>query len=318
MAVDGSLALSILPGRAFSIDLYEEIGRTIRPFTDNTHFNASFGRIQNNAGINLNFATTGDVFKVQLGYRFGLNYFESNLFQYGNRFVHTLSLNETFRFLPQTAIVQDNTFSILNYFSRTTSDPVVVSDGYLVRSRVGLNGALSSNFSVLGMIGYAAGFFNSGIPTYVMDYDSVVAQVEARWQIEASTRLVFGYDRDFRPSFIGNFYRQDRGYINFQTVVLGALLIGAEVSLGYYDFGTIVRPDLTAVGNSLTRADWRFIGRLFTEYRFTDWLGVNATFQYRGNFTNYAYNVMTGGGSTFLDPAQFNQFQIMGGVRVFY
>lgn len=318
MEVDASLALSILPGRPFSIDLYEELGRSIRPFTDNTLIAASFGRVQNAAGVNFNFATSGDVLKITAGYRFGLNFFESPVFQYGNNFQHAITLNETFRFLPQTAIVQDNTFTVINYYNRVVTAPTMVNDGFLLRTRVGLNGAITSNFSVLGMIGYGAGFYSSPTPGYDQEYESLVAQVEARWQIAEATRLVFGYDRDFSPSFVGNFYRRDRGYINFQTIVLGAFLLGADVSLGLYDFGAIVQPDgVTPVGNSLTRSDIRFIGSLFAEYRFTEWLALNATLQYTGNFTDYAYNVATDT-STFLDPAQFNQVQVFGGVRAFY
>ncbi len=320
MEVDASLALTILPGRPFSIDLYEEFGRSIRPFTDNSSMFASFARDQNAAGVNFNFATSGDVLRISAGYRFGLNFFESPLFQYGNNFQHTVTVNETFRFLPQTAIVQDNNFTVLNWFSRSaapTTQPLV-NDGYLLRTRVGLNGAFTSNFSVLGVIGYAAGFYNTTVAGYDMEYESLVAQVEARWQIEQATRLVFGYDRDFKPSFIGNFYRRDRGYINFQTILVGAFLIGAEVSLGLYDFGAIVRSDGMMLGNSLTRQDVRFIGQLFAEYRFTEWLGVNATLNYTGNFTDFAYFVPVGGMAPIIDPAQFNQVQVFGGVRVFY
>src|SRR5690606_872998 len=59
MEVDASLALGILPGRPFSINLFEEFGRSIRPFTENSSVFASFGRIQNTAGVDLNFATSG-------------------------------------------------------------------------------------------------------------------------------------------------------------------------------------------------------------------------------------------------------------------
>lgn len=319
MEVDANLALGILPGRPFSIDITDDFGRSIRPFADNTAINASYARIQNNAGLRLNFATTGEMLKISLGYNFGLNFFEDQLFQYGNRFEHTISLNETFRFLPQTAVIHDTSVRIVSYFGDSSSAPTLVNDGMLLRTRVGLNGALSTNFSVLGMVGYAAGFFSSRVPaTYDQEYESVIAQVEARWQIEQNTRLAFGYDRDFQPSFLGNWYRRDRGYVNFQWLFDGSFLLGLEVSLGGYEFGRIVRPDgMTPAGSSLTRADIRVDGRLFAEYRFTDWLGLNATLQYTGSFTDFSYSVPTTMGPV-VDPAGFNKFQAWLGVRVFY
>ncbi|MCZ7687700.1 MAG: hypothetical protein M5U28_56745 [Sandaracinaceae bacterium] len=155
--------------------------------------------------------------KITAGYRFGVDFFEAEPFQYGNNFRHAVTLNETFRFLPQTAIFHDTAFVVGDYYNQSVAAPTLVNDGFLLRTRVGLNGAFTSNFSVLASAGYAAGFFDSPVATYDMEYESLVAQLEARWQISQQVRLVFGYDRDFQPSFIGNFYRRDRGYAEFPS-----------------------------------------------------------------------------------------------------
>jgi len=49
-----------------------------------------------------------------------------------------------------------------------------------------------------------------------------------------------------------------------------------------------------------------------------DWLGVNATFQYTGNFTDFSYDIAAGPMTTIVDPASFNKVEVWGGVRVFY
>lgn len=321
MEVDASLALTILPGRPFSISIFEDFSRSIRPFTENTA-PASFGRIQNNAGLDFNFATTGEVLKITAGYRFGLDFFEADFFQYGNSFRHTITLNETFRFLPQTGIFHDTALVVGDYYNDRSTAPTLVNDGFLLRTRVGLNGAFTSEFSVLAAVGYAAGFFDSPVPaTYDMEFESLVAQLEARWQISRQVRLVFGYDRDFQPSFIGNFYRRDRGYANFQALIDRVFLVGVSAEVGGYEFGRIVQPDgVSMVGSSLFRSDIRLIGSLFAEYRFTDWLGVNGTLRYTGNFTDFQYRIddPMGGGGSFPDPAGFNKFEAWLGVRVFY
>lgn len=212
MELDASLALNILPGRPFSISLTEQFGRSIRPFAEN-FAPVSYARIQNDAGVRLNFNTTGQILQVSAGYNFRLDYFEDELFQYGNRFQHVISLKETFRFLPQTALVHDTSLIVLDYFG-PSGGPTLVNDGFLLRSRIGVNGAFTREFSVLATVGYAAGFY-SGSDSYEQEYESVAAQVEARWQISERTRLTFGYDRDFQPSFVGNFYRRDRGNAAF-------------------------------------------------------------------------------------------------------
>jgi hypothetical protein len=319
MEVGAQLQLGVLPGRPFNFTITNDFDRSIRPFTENT-FAGSYARIQNTAGVDFNFLTSGEVLKITLGYRFRLDFFEDSVFQYGNNFQHHIVLTETFRFLPQTAIVHDTGIVIADYWATPDPlDPTAVNDGYLLRTRVGLNGAFTNEFSVLAMIGYGVGFFNQPVAVYDIEYESVVAQVEARWQITPDARLNFGYDRDFQPSFVGNFYRRDRGYANFQLLFAGSFLLGLEATVGYYEFGAIVRPDgTTPIGTTLARGDIRFTAALFAEYRFTDWLGVNGTVRYTGNFTDYQYNVPDGMGGAFIDPAQYNKLELWLGVRVFY
>ncbi|MGE0792355.1 MAG: hypothetical protein AB7S26_42165 [Sandaracinaceae bacterium] len=319
MEVDANVALGILPGRTFSVNITDTFGRSIRPFTENTSTTASYARIQNNAGIQANFATTGDVLKIGVGYNFHLDFFEDSNFQYGNNFRHNITLNETFRFLPQTAILHDTQVTILDYFGDTSRSPTYLGEGVLLRTRAGLNGAFTTNFSVLAMVGYAAGFFQS-LGAYDQEYESLVAQVEARWQIETNTRLTFGYVRDFQPSFIGNFYRVDRGYAQFQVLIGGSFLLGVEATGGYYEFGRMVAQDgVSMLGNTFERGDVRLTAEIFAEYRFTDWLGINGTLGYTGAFTDFQYSVdITGSPVRALDPAGYNKFQAWFGVRIFY
>ncbi|MCB9591656.1 MAG: hypothetical protein H6719_02885 [Sandaracinaceae bacterium] len=321
MEADADLALVILPERPFSIQLTENFGRAVRPFTELT-LPVSYARIHNDTGLRLNFQTDGGVLKVGVGYNFQANVFEDGNFGYGNSLRHVISLNETFRFLPQTAIIHDTTFSYNDVLDESTVRGPLMNDGILLRTRIGLNGAFTTNFSVMAMVGYAAGFFNTrptaGLETYDQEYESLVAQVEARWQIASNVRLVFGYDRDFQPSYIGNFFRRDRGYINFQTMIDRVFLIGTNVSLGYYEFGQLVNVDGSLLGTTATRGDIRLTGSLFLEYRFTDWLGVNGTVMYQGNYTDYVYDISALGTGALVDPASYNKVELWLGVRAFY
>lgn len=321
--IDASLRLNVLPERPFSFSIWDTFGRTIRPFTENS--GASSARINNNAGLDLRFQTTGGIFQVNLGYQFGLSYFEGETFQYGNYFDHSITLGETFRFLPSTAIVHDTTVVYTDYFNynRTSSTAAVnLSDSLRLRTRIGLNGAITDAISLSGMIGYAAGFYLDAPPpaavTYAQEYDSVVATVEGRWQISPDVRLALGYDRNFHASFIGNYYSRDRGYVAFQSLIGGAFMLGIDGDVSYLDYGLVLAPDGSFAGgtggNNGIREDIRVTANLFMEYRFADWIGVNGTLTYSGNFTDFQYNVS----GVPIDPAQFNRFQAFLGVRVFY
>lgn len=319
--INGSFRLQVLPERPFSFSVWDNFTRGIRPFTENfgtVGLQPSQARISNQAGLDLAFQTDGGVVQVRAGYVFGLDVFEGEAFQYGNSFSHTMTLQESFRFLPQTALIHDTVVTVQDYFSRSAAAPSLLDDNVRIRSRLGINGAITDNITVQAMIGYAAGFFQAaivdGVP-YDQDYDSVVAQAELGWTIMEGMRLAIGYDRDFFTSFIGNYYSRDRGYLRYQALIGGAFLLGLDFDVGYMDFGLIRSGtpgmSLDSVGGE--RADIRIGGGLFAEYRFTDWLAVNATFRYTGQVTDYRYTL-----GALIDPAQFNKMEIFGGVRVFY
>ncbi len=321
LALDVGMRLNVLPQRPFGFSVYDTFSRQIRPFVQNINPGIGMGRDQNNAGLLLNFQTDGGVLQVNTGYDFGLSFYEDSNFAYASAFVHTISLQETYRFLPQTALVQDNQIRYNDYFNgRTASSPVLLENSWQLRSRVGLNGAITNDVSFTALVGYAAGFFNNTMPlTYVQNYDGVVAQASLAWQIVQGTRLTLGYDRNFNTAQLGNYNTTDRGFVAFGTVVGGVFLLNLSGDVGYVDYGVIVPPagSTTPVGTSPSRQDIRVNAAIFAEYRFTDWLGINTTLRYSGDFTDYRYNVMVGM-TPLVDPAGYNKFEAYLGVRVFY
>lgn len=329
LALDVGLRLTVLPQRPFGFAVYDTFSRQIRPFVENVNASASAARDTNNAGLQLNFQTDGGVFQVQAGYDFGLSLYEDSNFSYGNAFLHTMSLQETYRFLPQTALIQDNQVRYNDYFNASgTTLPVLLADSWQLRSRIGLNGAITNNVSLAGMIGYAAGFFSEpggARTTYQQNYDGVVATLTLGWTITQGTRISLGYDRNYNTAVLGNYASTDRGFLAFSTIIGGSFLLNVSGDVGYVDYGIIAPP----VGSTMPvgsdshgnpdRNDIRVNATLFAEYRFTDWFGLNTTLRYGGDFTDYHYNVMIAAtGAPLLDPAGYNKFEAFLGVRVFY
>ncbi len=317
--ITGSMRLQVLPERPFSFSIWDNFTRGVRPFTENFNPTASQARISNQAGLDLQFQTDGGMVQIRAGYVFGLDFFEDNRFQYGNSFTHNITVQESFRFLPQTALIHDTVLTVQDYFAPSLTAPTLVSDNVRLRSRLGLNGAITESITAQAMVGYSAGFYPQIVidgTTYRQDFDSIVAQLELGWTIMEGMRLSIGYDRDFFPSYIGNYYSRDRGYLNFQMLLGGAFLLAADFDVGYVDFGLIRggTPGMPIIDTTAgVRNDIRVGGGLFAEYRLTEWLGINATFRYQGQFTQYRYSNVG-----FVDPAQYNKFEVFGGVRVLY
>lgn len=326
LALDVGLRLTVLPQRPFGFSVYDTFSRQVRPFVENVNPGSGMARDVNNAGLQLNFQTDGGVLQVMAGYDFGLSLYEDGGFAYGNAFDHTMTLQENFRFLPQTALIQDNQVRYHDYLNAASaSSPTRLGDSWTIRSRIGLNGAVTNNISITGMIGYAAGFFDTPSGgTYVQNYDAPVGQLQLTWNITQGTRLSLGYDRDFQPAVLGNYASRDRGYASFSTTIGGSFLLGVDADAAYVDYGVIASPvgSTTPVGSnpdgSSTRSDVRVTAGIFAEYRFTDWLGINTTLRYMGDFTDWRYNVSVGTMGTILDPAGYNKFEAFLGVRVFY
>lgn len=325
VAFDGDLNLVILPDRPFSIILHERFSRVVRPFTEQRgeglgDARIAFGRNQNDAGVALAFGTPGRVLAGRVGYSLLFNFFDGEQFQFANSLTHQFSGTANFRFLPQTAIVYDFDGQYRTYPSFVPGTAsALVTDGFVLRSRIGINGAISNTISLSAMVGYAAGWYEVRD-----DFDSVVGQAELRWQASNNVKLALGYDRNFTPSYIGNFMRNDRGYANFQLLVGGSFLVGAEASLGLISFGVPVAADgRTALGSNPDgtpqRSDIRVSASAFAEYRFTNWLGLNATVRYTGDYTDYRYVVGDAvGAPPVIDPAGYDKFEGWLGVRAFY
>ena len=312
VGINGDLELSILPDGPVTFSVYDRFSRRVRPFTESGAGN-DFGRITNVAGGNLRFQTRGGVFSSNLGYDLTWQFFENDAFDFGNALIHRAEAGANFRFLPHTTLFYDFTADFTNY-----QDPSVlrVSDNVRVRNRVGLNGALTPRLSALVAVGYGAVLVDD--PT-LRDFDTVIAQAELRLKLSPTTKLTFGYERDFLGSVIGNWRTRDRGYLNFQWLLGGSFLLGFDSWVGYLKFGTIVDSSGApiTVDGSTERSDVMVNLSLFAEYRFTDWLALNATVGYTGDFTDFEYDRLIGM-SPVVDPADFSKFQAWLGVRVFY
>jgi hypothetical protein len=323
LSADADIRLTVLPERPFSFTIFNTFGRSVRPFTETGPEEPgdpgeplNYARLRNTAGVRFDFGTDGGIFRANLGYQLRVDFFEGEAFDYANSLSHTIDAGTSWRFLPSTAFVYDLQLHFDNWINTDEPSAVLRPNATRVRSRVGLNGAVTNNFSIMGMVGYAAGFYDIPLTD---EYESVAVQAEVRWQPAPTTRLSLGYDGDYHPSFSGTFARRDRGYTNVQFLILGRFLLGVEAAVAYFTFG----PQLTEAGAPLgfggetERSDLQLQAGLFAEYRLADWFGINASVDYTGNYTDFVYarNVS---GSPVPDAAEYQKIEAWFGVRAFY
>lgn len=303
----------INPRRPFSLTLNGVFTRKITPFTqvaENTSM-PNFGHDTLSTGPKLVFASRSGILRAGIGYNFGADFFEAKEFNYNNSITHEFVLDSSWQFLPKTSLTYDGYFDLQNYTKADDQSPVLLNDNRRLRSRIGINGELTPRVSLTTNVGYAAGFFDAA-----EDYSGVIAQVQLRWQASQSFGLKLGWERSYDSAYEGNYSRTDRFYTNGDLMVSRVFLLNAEVWVALLKYGI----PLTGGGNDLgdtgdPRKDVRVSASLGAEYRFVEWLGVNAKVAYTMDVTKFKTNVRT------LDltiPSQFKKFEAWLGVRAFY
>ncbi len=240
-----------------------------------------FNRSVVRGGAGLTWRPGGGLFEWRGGYNATYHWFHNDSFSNLANLQHEVGTRGRWRFLPRSALLFDAAYQFVRYTDASTPQ----TDGDSVRARIGFHGLVTYKLALLGMVGWASSFYEAGPNTIVArQYDSVIGNAEARWflqprpDLDSATiasglsSIAVGYTRSFSNSYHGSFYQRDRGYLQFNAFLLGALVGGLEFGVSRVAF-----PETGAAASfSQTRLD----GRLFTEYRFTDTLAANASLHY--------------------------------------
>jgi hypothetical protein len=315
VGADAHVDFSYNPSKVFSLQVLDIFRRTVRPFSDpNTQQGTtiSYGRNHNTATLDLVGRSKSQVLEGRVGYTNVLEFFDADIYGYGNNMTHRVPASLSWLFFPTSALTYTIEYAHQSFQNpdEILSSPTLLSKNNRVSNMVGYNGAITERFSLTTMIGYAAGFYDIG-----EDYDGVIARIDTRWRPRPTIALVAGYLRDIRPSFIGNFTTVNRLYANAQFTLSGALQLGIKGWVSFDESGLALSPDGTLLGNQPNRQDTRLYAGIFGEYRFKAWLALFGEVGYLADFTEFQY----AGGGALLDPAaNYQKFEAWLGLRVFY
>lgn len=311
--------LDVFPTRPFGFDLYGDFVRNVEP-SNLLVEDAAFDRGSLRLGTGVTWRPGGGLFEWRAGYELVYNYFEKDAFSDLDNANHFVKMRNRWRFLPRTALLYDGEVGFLRY-----SDSTAQNDAQLFRSRVGLNGLFTNHFALLAMAGWAASFYESNGLVPVRNYEGPVAHGELKWFILPQPQLqpgdatvglasiAAGYIRDYSNSYLGDYYRRDRGYANISYFAGGVALLTLEGG-----FNRHTHPDtFFADGNPRTGSfgENRMDATAFAEYRPSDTVGINTTFRYTAALDDVRIPVDQVTGAT--DNLQFSRFQIWVGARWF-
>jgi hypothetical protein len=277
--INTDLYLTLFPYGKFRLKIFDEYTRTIRPPNEGMPENYTLDH--NVAGLGFHYVP-GEAFDFGVDYRYNLNFYElSWLRPAGNYHKHDIQTSLKWKFLPKTAFVFKGVVSPYMRWGDQLS-----TGGYTfplynsvnLETSIGLVGLFTPRFGVGAMIGYGAGFFEGGD-----DFDSVVASAELRFFVTPMSAIRAGFIRDFKPSYFTNYYERNEGYLSYEQLIVGKVLISAKFRLGYWKYSTLRESDGSAstAFSQNPRKEWPVVkGIGFIEYRITDWIAINGTFIY--------------------------------------
>ena len=315
VGADGHINFSYNPSKVFSLVINDVFRRTVRPFSNPNTLEGtttSYGRNLNTASLDLVGRSKSQVLEGTIGYTNTLEFFDADIYGYGNNITHRVPATFSWLFFPTSALVYTVEYANQEFVNPTeiATSPTLLSKNNRVSNLIGYNGAITERFSLTAMLGYAAGFYRIG-----QSYDDVIARVELRWQPRPTIGLSLSYDRDIVPSFIGNFVLFNRLNASTTFTLMGALQLGVKAWASIYKTGLALRPDGTLLGNQPFREGTRVYVGIFGEYRFKPWLALFADLGYLADFTDFQY----GQPDPLLDPAgSYQRFEAWLGLRVFY
>ncbi|MEZ4371668.1 MAG: hypothetical protein R3B07_12620 [Polyangiaceae bacterium] len=281
--------VDIAPTKPWGGDVYADYVRLIQPSNSPNELFA-FDRDSVRAGAGVVWRPGGGLFDWRLGYEYQHTFFEREAFNYLDNSVHTIKTRGRWRFLPRTALMYDASLGFVRY-SRDTGQ----QDSTPLRSRVGVNGLVTNRFALLALIGWGASFYESRDGKPVQDFDSVIGQGELKWFVSPQpdmestsasvglSSVALGYLRDFRNSYLGDYYQTDRGYLKFNYFLGGQVVIAVEGGLTHITYPPSFFDNGTARFGTFDEN--RVDAQIFGEYRTSDEFGLNATLRYNANLT---------------------------------
>ncbi len=314
VAGDAHIDFKYNPSEVFTLQVRDVFRRTIQPFTNADTLQgttSSYGRNINTASLDLVGRSKSQVLEGRIGYTNRIEFFDASVFQYGNSLTHGVPVLLSWSFFPTSALVYQAVYDNQQYEQEAAAAaPTLLTDNNRVSNLIGYNGALTERFSLTAMIGYAAGFYQ-----IADNFDGVIARLEARWNARPTIRFTAGFERAFRPSFIGNYVQLNRLEADTRFIVSGALQLGIRAWVTFDKSGLALAPDGSLLGTEPYRKDTRVYAGLFAEYRFKAWLALFGRVGYIADFTDFEYL----GTQPLLDPrASYQRVDAWLGLRVFY
>jgi hypothetical protein len=319
--VDADGILSILPERAFGVDIGAAYTRAVRPFGQASGFTANnlFAIDTIKPVANLRAQSRSGVLRGALGYTPQIQIFENALYDFLSSTTQQVSASAGWKFLPSTALVYDGSFGYQQYKNSDNANVTLLlsRNAYRFQSRLGINGVFTNHISARVLVGYAVATFSE---RQLREFETVIGEAAINYRIDTSV-FELGYTRSLDPSPLGAWMEQDRGHVSIETLFARVFAVKLSGGVAGANYGRLLNAQGGFLGFDKTtnqatdkRTDLRGDAGVHLEYRATNWLAIMGDFALLATKTDFSFGTV--GVTPF--AAQFLSLQAFGGVRVHY
>ncbi len=318
----------LFPQRKLTWDGNASYQRALDPSSVGTG-DLDFDRDSLQAGTGLTWRPGGGLFEWRAGYTWRGTYFTEDDYSVFNNGQHAIETRGRYRFLPRTAALFRSEYRFVRY-SDTGSDQVL-TDGETLRSQLGIAGLFTTRFAFRAMAGWAASFFKARNGIDPQNYDGPVGNAEVKWFVSPTrdavpesaivnlSSVALGYEHSYAHSYLGPFYKTDRGYLTLEYFIGGVIVTSLQGYVAYIKYPDFVISPEPGAEVFTDVSETRLGARLFAEYRFARNVGLNSTISYDRNISDDEFDLAPDdpmNGSR--DDLEYKRFQAFVGVRVFW
>lgn len=281
--VNAGLQAAFFNYSPYNFVIFDNYVRSTQPPYTETSFNID--RDTNEVGLRINLSPGGGRLTFNLGYLFGIDYFEVQQLKDFDVQYHRMDLRASWKFLPKTAVYINATEIVYLYPHPGT---YMHPDSYPLRVDAGLQGLITTKLTVNAWVGYANGFYVSG-----PNPNTAIGGLSLAWKPTILSTGTLGYEHDFVNSYLGSYFDLDQVYLSW-TQLIWRFTGFLRASYANERYQGII-PNGPSAETVTGRADNYFTLNARVDYPFKDWLIGSVGYDLQANLSNGALNLGVAG-----------------------
>jgi hypothetical protein len=273
-------------------------------------------RDKNEAVLTMTYKPGGGAFQFYGTFSWMIDLFERSSSALPNRTSYIGAGGFRWQWLPMTQFNFEMSYGVVTILEDSTKTAMGTTmaekpTSTPLRANFGVSTLITPTFGVVIKGGYGNGFYDTG-----PNYNSYLAQVEGRYSLSSTSRVAFGYEREFSDSVTANFYQDHGFYGKIGTLLAGRLQLRSKLDMRLRTYEGVIAVSTggkTFEPSSSTRND--FVVRLDAgaEYQISPMLVAGIDYVMSANNTEFfmldpVQEAMDGRGE---DPAKFLWQEIM-------